>query len=539
MRNGNGARRILSERVIVRYTPLLLALVLTAVYLVGLHPGVDAGDSAELQLDAPLLGICHPPGYQIEVTIGHLWTLLPIGRSIAWRMNLLMAVFGVAGCLAMYGSVRRTTGQVLPGVVSALLLGFSSVYWSHCLVAEAYVFYGAFLLFGIYAAVRLFEDGRLAWLFASALFIGAAVGDRPSELFLLPAFGILAYGFRDRVRISRRAAASAFVLFLVPFAFSVGCFLVRNQPDRLAVRDDAQRDEILVDVSKEISRGYGANPTATDKIAKAAAYCLGLNWAGNPRFRLGAAGRTIVDYASVLSGIRVFAGKGRPEEEDLSHAGKRGSSIGIAGLVLAVMAGRLWKRRRTWVHFGWALFAGNLLFILWHHSWDNMTFTIPGVAGLAFLAGLGSARSDEPDGGGRLRIRRALAAAAILFLIIGNFRIVGRRGEPERQAIAFAREIASAPWPERSVILCSYWPAMTFRYALYIDGGRRDVQVLCAEPSNYMKLVRYFAGEGRSVFLMAAEVAAGRRGGLAAETSAPIERLGFVIANPVATEREK
>ena len=131
MRNGDGAGWIPGKRFAARLAPLLLALFLFGVYLLGLHPGVDAGDSAELQLNAPLLGICHPPGYQIEVTVGRFWLLLPLGGSVAWRMNLLMAVMGVVGCLALYGSVRRVTGQTLPGVLSALLLGLSGVFWSH------------------------------------------------------------------------------------------------------------------------------------------------------------------------------------------------------------------------------------------------------------------------------------------------------------------------------------------------------------------------------------------------------------------------
>ena len=534
MRNGDGAGRIPGRTFAARFAPLLLALVLLAVYLLGLHPGVDAGDSAELQLNAPLLGICHPPGYPVEITIGRLWILLPFGGSIAWRMNLLMAVMGVLGCLALYGSVRRITGQVLPGAVSALLLGLSGVYWSHCLVAEAYVFYGAFLLIGLYAAVRAFDGGGPAWLLGASLFVGIAVWDRPSELFVLPAFGILGYLLRDRLRLTRKGAAATLALFILPFVFSVGCYLVRNQPGRLALRDDAQRDEILQDVSKEISRGYGPHPTALGKIGKAAGYCLGLNWTTNPRLRLSVAGRSLVDYASMLTGAGVFGVRSGSDEQGPSRRNNMGTSIGLAGLILAVAAARVRKRHRAWVAFGLALFGGNLLFVLWHHSWDNMTFTVPGVAGLAILAGLGLARGDE-SGGGRFRhLRTATAAAAVLFLLLVNFTAVGRKGESERSAIAFGREVASAPWPGQSVILCSYWPAMTFRYVLYIEGGRRDVQVLCAAPSNYMKLIRHFTAEGRSVFLLAAEVAAARREGLARATQPGIESVGFLLANPTA-----
>jgi hypothetical protein len=535
MQDGDGTGNFTGRTIGARLAPLLLILALSAVYLLGLHPGVDAGDSAEIQLDSPLLGICHPPGYQVEITIGKIWSVLPIGGSVAWRLNLLMAIAGVSGCLALYAGVRRITGQLLPGIVSAMILGLSSVYWSHCLVAEAYVFYAAFLLFGFYCAVRFIESDRARWLFLCALSVGVAIGDRPSELFILPAFAILGFSLRGRFRLGRTRALTALVLFALPFAFSVTCYLVRNQPERLAIRDDAQRDEILQDVSKEISRGYGPNPTALGRVSKAVTYCLGATWVGKPGFRPAAAGRTIADYASILLGARAFAGAPAPEEEDLSHAGKRGCSIGIVGLLLVALATRRVRERRAWVLFGWALFAGNLLFILWHHSWDNMTFTVPGVAGLALLAGLGASRPAEGDGSrARTRGRAALAIAAALFLLLGNFRTVTRRGEIDQHKLEFCRQIGLASWPEKSVILCSYWPAMTFRYLFYVERGRQDMQVLCAEPSNYMKLIRHFAAEGRSIYLLADEVAAARRGTLEQATQPELARLGFVLANPVA-----
>ena len=52
----------------------------------------------------------------------------------------MMTVFGIAGCLALYGAVRRITGFIVPGLVAATTLGFSSIYWTHSLAAEAYVF---------------------------------------------------------------------------------------------------------------------------------------------------------------------------------------------------------------------------------------------------------------------------------------------------------------------------------------------------------------------------------------------------------------
>jgi hypothetical protein len=144
-----------------------------------MHPGVADGASAELQWAGPLLGICHSPAYAVQVSFLKLFGALPIGGSLAWRANVMSAVFGIAGCLALYGAVRRMTGRVLPGWIAATTLAFSSVFWSHALVAETYVFGAGFILLAVYSAVRFVESDRSAWLWATALLLGVAVAERP------------------------------------------------------------------------------------------------------------------------------------------------------------------------------------------------------------------------------------------------------------------------------------------------------------------------------------------------------------------------
>ena len=518
--------------------PVLLGLVLFCVYLSGLHPGVDAGDSAELQYSCPLLGICHPPGYQIEVTVGRLFCMLPIGSSIAWRLNLLMAICGVVGCLALYGSVLQITGRIVPAICAAGILGFSTIFWSHCLVAEAYVFYATFLLLGMYTAVRLVQENQRSWLYLSALLVGISVGDRPSELCIVPAFLLLWFAFRKRVRVAWKHALVALALFLLPFAFSVGCYLIRNDPAKLGVRDDALRDEIIVDTSAEISRGYGPGASAFHKVQHAAAYCLGLVWIEKSGFTAEGVSRTLDSYTWLLSGLGAVVGRSRLDRP--VTGGRGGASIGLLGLLLAIAGTVVSQRRLGWVLFGWGLFAGNLLFILWHHAWDNLTFTIPGLAGLALLAGLGIAGAWERTGrGGWLALWRAGALAAPLFLLLSNYALVARNGPQDNESLHWGRNVAAAPWPERSVILCSYWPATTLRYLLYLEAKRTDACVICASETNWDRLIRHFEGLGRPVFVFSdtqsgleGRTLPGGRAGPPDSTPPPLARLGFARAFP-------
>ena len=58
----------------------------------GEAPGVLGGDPGELQFVPYILGLAHPTGTPLYVLVGKLWSLLPVGPTVAWRMNLLAAV---------------------------------------------------------------------------------------------------------------------------------------------------------------------------------------------------------------------------------------------------------------------------------------------------------------------------------------------------------------------------------------------------------------------------------------------------------------
>src|SRR3989344_9484727 len=75
---------------------LITAFVFTvtmAVYLFTLAPTVTMEDSGEFIAAVHVLGVAHPPGFPLYLLLAKLFTFIPIG-TIAWRVNLLSAVFG-------------------------------------------------------------------------------------------------------------------------------------------------------------------------------------------------------------------------------------------------------------------------------------------------------------------------------------------------------------------------------------------------------------------------------------------------------------
>jgi hypothetical protein len=436
----------------------------------------------------PLLGVCHPPGYAVEVVVGKLFSLLPIGPNVAWRINFMQAVCGVVGCLALYGLLRRLIGQILPALVASTTLGFSTIYWMPSVRAEVYVFYGMFLSLGLYTAVRFVTSDKSAWLWLTALFLGVCVGGRPSEVLVLPALVGLWLQFRGRVRLGVSRLAIAVAIAVLPFVFAVGFHVVRENPALLHARDDALRDELVggVTPSSELS--------LPERLGEAVAYTVGLKAAGREDFtafswrRLG---WDLDKYGWLLSGLGAF-GDRFAQDETLRHRGVpypareqgRGTSIGALGVLLAVIG--LWRGRRRYgvVLLGLGLFLGNLVYYVYMHPVDNLHFTIPGLAGIAVLIALGL--STRTDGGSAAPAKPGWSLAGRVacfvvpaFLLATNYYRVVDPATPEvRNHLKLGALVGKTPLPDGAVIVAMYSRAHTLRCLYWVDAGRTDVHVL-------------------------------------------------------------
>ena len=450
--------------------PMRLAMcaLVATVYGATLHPGVNRGDSAEIQYASATLGVCHSPGYPVEVHFGKFFTLLPVG-NVAWRINLMMAVFGVLGCLSLFDTVHRISGRLLPAWVAATTLAFSSVYWSHAIVAEAYVFYGAFMLAGVWAATRFVFTNKAIWLYFMALVLGICCWDRPSELFVLPGFVAMWLVFRGKVKLGAPRVAVAAALFLAPLAFSVASYLVYYAPQRLPNRDDVLRDKIL-----SMPRG-DPKFASMGTLPRALCYCLGLGWA-DQGLSAQRAWPDLVRYGFYLSGAGAFVDFGRMDDRTTAIEQGRGTSLSCLGFLLAVWGSILWRRQFGWVLLGWGLFAGNLAFYLWNSRWDGLTFIVPGMAGMSLLAGLGAAWLPR-TGRARRWAFQAVCLAVPLFLLATNYPLLDRSTPDEHHRQEMLRDIAATPLPRESAFLLTYWPAMTFRALLHVEAGRPDIHV--------------------------------------------------------------
>ncbi len=537
----DGALRIAPRRAGV-LAPVLLTVVLGACYWTTLHPGVEDADGAELQLMAPLLGVCHPPGYPFVTLGARLFTvLLPLG-DLAWRVNLMTACCAVATCLLVCRMVQQATGRDLAGLVAGASLGFSGIYWSHALVAEVYAFYSLFLVAGFYGVLQFCRGAPVGWLYTGALALGVCVGNRPSEVFALPALLALWWSHRSTARLSRVRLLTCIALGVAPFVFTLVFFVVRESGDALYSRDDRARDALLRgDPKLLVAHGEVivderpfAELTTAQKIGYAISYSLGLKWAGRAEFTWKDLTWDLDKLAWHLGGMGLVTDRYAPDDKGIWRERLeqgRGGSIGAPGLLLAAL-GLIFARRSPGLAlFAAILTAGNLFFYLFHSPPDNLEFISPALIGLSLLAGIGAAGWAPDRRGAALLAVRIAALLAPLALAVGNFEKVDRSTTQEAQRQNYLAAVRQADFPPDTVLLAKYDEAMTLRYLFYVASQRQDIRVLIFrsryETRQGRALIKGLSESGKPFFVHGRVLEEAERTALTRRTPRELLDLGF------------
>ena len=202
-----------------RWVMLMLLLITLGVYLSTLTPGIGTRDGYELQAVSATLGFAHPTGYPLFSIIGRMWlTMLPFG-SIAWRINVLCALFAATSVPLLYATARRILGLRSLAVLSACVLAFSSTLWTQAVRPEKYTLNALFVALILYIAFGIADPEQrgphphLRWL---ALAYGLSMAHHRTMLMLAPAL-VLYLLWRDPSLIKRpRDCIPALCIALAP-----------------------------------------------------------------------------------------------------------------------------------------------------------------------------------------------------------------------------------------------------------------------------------------------------------------------------------
>ncbi len=167
----------------------LLVLILGVVYVSTLLPGVGySGDTGKFQFVGRVLGTPHGPGYPTYIVLNHLFTkLFPIG-SLAYKANLLSALFSIVSSLFLF-RILKVVFNLENGMafITSLTFGLTPALWSQSVVAEVYTLHILFVTIVLYFLIKWNKTSQDRNFLIACAFYALSFGNHLITITLLPA----------------------------------------------------------------------------------------------------------------------------------------------------------------------------------------------------------------------------------------------------------------------------------------------------------------------------------------------------------------
>ncbi len=348
------------------YSLLLTPLFPFIIYLLTLAPSITwqhgGADSGDLAAAVATLGIPHPPGYPTYVLLGYLWTALPLGGDVAYRLNLLSAVGATVAvgltALTIFDWNLKASFEIpkskienqFGAMVGGWLLAFSPLTWSQATMAEVYAPGLAMLAL---LSWLLLKPDRFDHKLALAGFIGGlGFGLLPQIILVIPgAVGLLYSQFFTRpdrfLKPVRSKSLTSYSLLLTPL---LGLSVFLYLPLRAATHP-------LVNWGDPSTLGRF---WAVVTVAQYQQY-FGLLTPSEWGYRFGS---SLVELGQALS-----------------WGGVALAGLGVSGL---------WRADRPKLAYIVSLVGLTLLFRTSYPVMGNIVYLLPALYGLALLAGYGT-----------------------------------------------------------------------------------------------------------------------------------------------------
>ena len=150
-------------------------------------------DVAEMQIVLASWGTLHPAGYPLYTILGNLfvafWKLLGVPAAMASAgFSLVLAVATLA---LLYRLMWELTGNVLPALTAAVLLGVSRTFWLFSSVAQTYTLNAVLIVLLIWLSLHYSRHARDRDLILLGLITGASLVHHRTIVHLLPWIGLL------------------------------------------------------------------------------------------------------------------------------------------------------------------------------------------------------------------------------------------------------------------------------------------------------------------------------------------------------------
>ncbi|MBI5033103.1 MAG: DUF2723 domain-containing protein [Chloroflexi bacterium] len=201
------------QRQLDRIIAIGLAILVLFLYLRTMAPTVLDGDNGEFQYMAYILGVPHSTGYPLFMLLVRLFILLPLG-DVAFRVNLFSVLCTTVSIPIIYAVALRLTRARIPSILATLVLALIPSVWVGALETKPYAFHFLLGVLALFFAVRWHQDGHSRDFYALALTYGLGLTNHHILAFTAPAFALVVW--LNRARVKRSMIGRGVLLVLVP-----------------------------------------------------------------------------------------------------------------------------------------------------------------------------------------------------------------------------------------------------------------------------------------------------------------------------------
>ncbi len=166
---------------------VLLAVAFFGLYCATLAPTVLWADDGHLQLQAFLGDLRASAGsHPLWTWMAHQFTRLPWGE-VAWRVNLVSAVWGGLTVGLLYLFVVESGVRPDAALLAVVAFGVSHTFWSHAVRAEVYTLTLAFMVLVAWLALRWYRTSHPSYLWLATFFLGLGLAAHVKIVLYVPA----------------------------------------------------------------------------------------------------------------------------------------------------------------------------------------------------------------------------------------------------------------------------------------------------------------------------------------------------------------
>lgn len=173
--------------------PIILFLFSFILYAKTLLPSVGFWDTGEFQTIAYSFDIAHPTGYPTYIILGKIFlTLFPIG-SVAWRMNLLSAIYTSLGVAILGVLIKKVTKNTFISFALGTLVSVCPMLWRVSVVADPHSLHFLFTSIYLFLTYKISEEKEIHLLPVLYLVTGVSLGNHMLSVFFLPALLVTSF----------------------------------------------------------------------------------------------------------------------------------------------------------------------------------------------------------------------------------------------------------------------------------------------------------------------------------------------------------